>query len=158
MPHWPMVPPVGCGPARRAGRAHRARWQWRRRLPTGNCSACEAFTAAPGAVAHPSPSKHLASTRSRRSLRGAPAPLPSNRVPPRDRQLQPITPVVATTRPHLLKETKAQRPFLASGRPWDADGSLGKFQRTKPNPFLLSYVCHARLIGDSEPEESHLST
>ena len=68
MPHWPMVPAVGCGPARRAGRAHRARWQWQRRLPTGNCTACEAFTAAPGAVAHPSPSKHLAPTRSRRSL------------------------------------------------------------------------------------------
>jgi len=55
MPHWPMVPAVGCGPARRAGRAHRARWQWRRRLPTGNCTACEAFTAAPRRRRAPQP-------------------------------------------------------------------------------------------------------
>ena len=59
-PHQSMVQAVGCGPARRAGRAHRARWQWQRRLPTGNCTAFEAFTAAPGAIAYPSPSKHLA--------------------------------------------------------------------------------------------------
>ena len=59
-PHWSMVPAVGCGPVRRAGRTHPARWQWPRRLPTGNCTAFEAFTAAPGTDAHPSPSKHLA--------------------------------------------------------------------------------------------------
>lgn len=55
MPHWPMAPAVGCGPARRAGCAHRARRQWRRRLPASNCTACETFTAAPAPSRTPDP-------------------------------------------------------------------------------------------------------
>lgn len=85
MPHWPMVPAPHWGPARRAGCAHRARRQWRRRLSAGNCTACAALTAAPSAVAQPRPQqapRFFAQPPQIPELPELPAPLPGNRVPP----------------------------------------------------------------------------
>lgn len=82
MPHWPMVPAPRWGPARRAGCAHRARRQWRRRLSAGSCTACAALTAAPSAVAQPRPQQAPRFFAQPPQIPGLPEQLPGNRVPP----------------------------------------------------------------------------
>lgn len=145
MPHWPMVPAARWGPARRAGGAHRARRQWRRRLSTGNCTAYAALTAAPGAVAQPRPQQAPRFFAQPPQIPRLPAPLLGNRVPPPTASASHSRGSYSEATP--LKGVEDSAPALGLWPPLDAQGSSGKFQRNKPTALLLSY---ASLIDDSE--------
>lgn len=109
MPHWPMVRAV-------AGALLKEPDAPTQRSCNGDGASClqtsppaRRSLKPPGVLRSPRPSKHLAPQRRRCSPLGQPRCSLATESRPPDRQLQPITPSVATLRPRLLKDPKSWR-------------------------------------------------